>query len=100
MDKADGVDRKTLPLMTGSALRPLGRRDDGLGFRCIWGEDQVVFPTQNLGDENRMLVLPAVIEMHGTEGRRAQTEVVDSVADLGSLERLGVIHGLRGGQQG
>ena len=72
--------------MTGSALRPLGRRDDGLGVRCIRGEDQVVFPAQNLGDENRMLVLSAIVEMHRTEGRGAQTEVVDGVADLGSLE--------------
>ena len=25
----------------------------------------MVFPAQNLGDENRMLVLPAIVEMHG-----------------------------------
>src|SRR5262252_2054334 len=80
-------------------LCPLRRGDDGLGGSHVLWEYHDILAALDLRDQHHMLVLTVSIKLDRTESSGFQVDALESVAHLGRVQRLGVVHGLSRGHQ-
>src|SRR5258708_36413867 len=85
--------------LPGLSRGPRRRGDDGFCYRGVRWKDHAILSTLNLRNQDRMLILAVRVKLNSAKRRSREVDVLDGIANLGAVQRVRVVDGLRRHQQ-